>query len=99
MNLFKTIFGTCEKVNYKELISNGAIVLDVRTKGEFQGGHFKDSINIPLDQLKSNLNKIKNKETVIIACCASGMRSATAVHILQKEGYTNVHNAGRWNNI
>ncbi|MEI7596176.1 MAG: rhodanese-like domain-containing protein [Bacteroidota bacterium] len=99
INFIKSLFAAGEKVNYKELVNNGAIVLDVRTKGEFQSGHHKKAINIPLDQLAKNINKLKDKQKPIIACCASGARSATAVHILKREGYTNVHNAGRWHNV
>ena len=53
INTLKNIFGFGPKVDYKELIANGAIVLDVRSKGEFAGGHVAGSINIPVDQLKS----------------------------------------------
>ena len=46
-------------IDFSELIKQGAIVLDVRSKGEYQGGHIKGSINIPVDVLSSNLGKLK----------------------------------------
>jgi rhodanese-related sulfurtransferase len=87
------------EVNYTALIKNGAIILDVRTKGEFSSGHIKRSINIPLDQLGKSLDQLKNKENTIITCCASGMRSASAKGILKANGYQNVHNGGGWINL
>ena len=82
-------------VDFSELIKQGAIVLDVRSKGEYQGGHIKGSINIPVDVLSSNMGKLK-KDKTIITCCASGMRSASAKSILQSNGFANVHNGGGW---
>ena len=92
----KNLFGLGPKVNYKELLSKGAIILDVRSKGEFNGGHIKNAINIPVDQLSNNLNKLKDKSKPIITCCASGMRSASAKNILLSKGYTEVYNGGGW---
>ena len=85
--------------DYNELIKQGAIVLDVRSKGEFAGGHIKNSINIPVDQLSNISSKLKNKNKCIIGCCASGMRSGTAKRILESQGYTAVFNGGSWNEL
>ena len=93
------MFGLGNKVDYSELIKEGAIVLDVRTKGEYAGGHINGSINIPLDQLGGNLKQLKNKDQAIITCCASGMRSSSAKRLLEAQGYTNVHNGGSWRNL
>ena len=84
------------KTDYATLVKNGAIILDVRSKGEFAGGHIKGSINIPVDQLANNLSKLKDKNKTIITCCASGMRSGSAKTILLNNGYTHVHNGGGW---
>ena len=91
----KQLLGFGPKVNYKELMDNGAIIVDVRTKGEYQGGHIKGSVNIPLQNLESNLSKIKKDKTVI-TCCASGVRSASAKSILKAKGFKEVHNGGGW---
>lgn len=92
----KNILGIGPKVNVGELISKGALIIDVRTKGEYAGGHVKGSVNVPLDQLSGYLKKIKDKNHAIITCCASGMRSASAKSLLKGQGYTNVHNGGSW---
>jgi len=91
----KKLFGIAPKADFAELVKAGAIIIDVRTKGEYAGGHIRGSVNIPLDKLVSNLNKLK-KNKDIITCCASGSRSASAKGILTSHGFTNVHNGGSW---
>ena len=93
MNLFRLIFG--EKVNLQELITNGATILDVRTKLEYQSGHIRKSINIPVDNLINNIKKL-DKNKPIITCCASGARSASARRILKSNGFEQVYNGGAW---
>ncbi len=92
--MIKNLFST-EQVNLSELIANGATIVDVRSRGEFQGGHLKNSVNIPLDQLGSNVGKL-SKAKPIITCCASGMRSSSAVGILKSKGFNDVYNGGSW---
>lgn len=91
----KSLLGL-EKTDFAELKNNGAIILDVRSKSEFSGGHIKGAMNIPVSDLQNNLSKLKNKNKPIITCCASGMRSASAKSILQNAGYTEVYNGGGW---
>ena len=98
LDAIKSLFGM-DKTDYAELVKKGAVILDVRSKSEYDGGHIKDSINIPVDQLQKNLSKIKDKDKTIITCCASGMRSASAKSILQNNGYKNVHNGGGWSSL
>jgi len=96
VDLLKKIFGLGPKTDYSTLVREGAIILDVRTKGEYASGHINGSVNIPLDKLAANLNKLKVKDKAIITCCASGMRSASAKGILTSNGFNNVHNGGSW---
>ena len=91
----KKLLGIGPKVDLKELMLSGAQIIDVRTKGEYQGGHIIGSLNIPLQSLQTNISKIKKDKPVII-CCASGMRSATAKSILKSVGFTEVYNGGGW---
>ncbi len=95
----KNLLGMGPKTDYSELIKQGAIILDVRSKGEYSVGHIKNSINIPVDQLSNNLSKLKDKNKCIICCCASGMRSGTAKRILESNGYKAVFNGGGWNSL
>lgn len=95
----KKLLGLGESPNIETLVANGAMILDVRTKGEYQSGHVKGSVNIPLDQLSSSMGKLKDKERAIITCCASGMRSGSAKSFLRSQGYKTVHNGGSWRNL
>jgi phage shock protein E len=99
INKIKNMLGIGPKVDYADLVNNGAVILDVRSKGEFNGGHIKGAINISVDQLGNNLAKLKDKSKPIITCCASGMRSASAKSILKSNGYLNVHNGGGWHSL
>jgi phage shock protein E len=92
----REVLGISSHTDYKQLIAQGAIILDVRSKGEYQSGHIKGSINIPVDQLATELHRLRDKQAPILTCCASGMRSGTACSILKAHGYGNVHNAGSW---
>lgn len=99
LTAIKKLLGIGPATNYKQLLNEGGIILDVRTKGEFAGGHIKGSLNIPVDQLSSQLAKLKNKNQPIITCCASGMRSASAKGILVANGYSQVFNGGGWHSL
>ncbi len=95
INTLKQLFGIGPKVDFAELIKNGAQIIDVRTKGEYQGGHIRGSINIPVQNLQNHFSKI-NKDKPVITCCASGMRSGTAKSILKSNGFKEVYNGGGW---
>ena len=94
----KNLFGS-EKTDYAQLIKEGAVILDVRSNGEYAGGHIRGSINIPVNNLESNLHKLQDKNKPIITCCASGARSASAKSILKANGFTEVHNGGGWSSL
>ena len=96
LDFLKKLFAGSPKVDLAELVKEGAVILDVRTKGEYASGHIRGSVNITLDKLHANLNKLKGKSKPVITCCASGSRSATAKGVLTSNGFTNVHNGGSW---
>lgn len=98
IDLLKKLFGGGPKVDYAQLLKEGAVVLDVRSPGEFASGHVKGAINIPLDRLAKDAKKIKAKGA-ILTCCASGMRSASAASQLRSMGYQQVYNAGPWTRL
>ena len=99
LQMIRNMFGLGKQTDYSQLIKQGAIILDVRSRGEFASGHIKNSINIPVDQLVNNLSKLKDKNKCIICCCASGMRSGTARRILEANGYNAVFNGGGWQQL
>jgi rhodanese-related sulfurtransferase len=98
IQLLKKMFGIGTAVDLKALVENGAQIVDVRSVPEYQSGHIKNSLNIPLPDIAANLSKIK-KDKPIITCCASGMRSASAKTLLKSKGYSEVHNGGGWMNL
>jgi phage shock protein E len=96
LDLIKSIFGA--SVDIREVLDRGAIVIDVRNPGEFQQGHPDGAINIPLDQIERQVNKIKAYNKPVITCCVSGMRSGSAASIL-KSNDIEAYNGGAWQNV
>jgi rhodanese-related sulfurtransferase len=98
IELIKNLLGFGPKINMKELMASGALVIDVRTPAEYKDGHVKGAINLPLQTLGNNLNKLK-KDQVIITCCRSGSRSGMAKRMLKANGFEQVHNGGPWTSL
>jgi rhodanese-related sulfurtransferase len=73
-------------------------IVDVRTQGEFMGGHVADSINIPLQELSERFAEIKNLKMPLVLCCASGNRSGMAQQMLKNEGFE-CYNGGSWMDV
>ncbi len=88
-----------DNTDYKSMLDNGGIIIDVRSEAEFYSGHIENSLNIPLGNLSSKIDQFNDKDQPIITCCASGMRSAGAARILSAKGYTNVVNGGGWSSL
>lgn len=93
----KKMLGMQPPEDFAALVKAGAQIIDVRTREEFNSGHVKGSLNIPLQNLSAQLNKISKAKPVIV-CCASGMRSGSAKTVLQSKGYT-VYNGGGWTSL
>ena len=74
------------------------VIVDVRTSGEFNGGHIRNSINIPLDKISSSAEQLRDYDNIVVVC-AGGMRSAQAASILKGKGFTNVVNGGSWTSL
>lgn len=66
----------------------GALLVDVRSPGEFAGGHIPGALNVPLQELGSRAPELSKKGKPIVVYCASGMRSASATRVLQRAGAT-----------
>ena len=98
MSIFQTLFGGAKPIDLKNIINEGAFLVDVRTRGEFVEGHVKGSVNIPLDTIPNQLAKFKNKKNIIVFC-RSGGRSSQAKSILEQNGFTNVVNGGTWDHV
>ena len=89
--IFKSLFG--KPVDYRKLMAEGAVIVDVRTPSEYKSGHIPGALNIPLDSIKSKSGDLKSKNKVVITCCRSGARSAAAIAELEKRfGFDNLYN-------
>ncbi|MFY8186179.1 MAG: rhodanese-like domain-containing protein [Bacteroidia bacterium] len=97
LSILKKLFGTAS-VDLSQLIKEGAVIIDVRSKGEFSTGHAKGSINIPLEKIAADLEDLK-KYNQIIVCCRSGNRSGAAKRTLEAKGFKNITNGGSWQNV
>jgi len=96
MSLFKNLFG--KPTDFKSIYEKGALILDVRTPAEFNAGHIKGAVNIPVGELKSHIADLKKKGQPIITCCLSGGRSEVARVTLAMQGLE-VYNGGPWNGL
>ena len=96
LNFFNKLLGK-KSVDFRQIVQNGAQIVDVRTPAEYNNGHISNSENIPLQDLKNKMKKLDLKKPVI-TCCASGMRSASAKIILKDNGFE-VYDGGGWSSL
>ncbi len=97
MGFLSNLFGK-RGPSAKELLAQKAVVVDVRTKGEFQSGHGKNAKNIPLDEVSGRIQEIRKWGKPVVFCCASGMRSGRASSIGKNAGIV-CANGGSWSNV
>ena len=94
-----SIFGIKSKVEQvKEMLEEGAIIIDVRTPQEYNEGHIANSLNIPVQQIEARVSTIKKKGKPVILCCKSGGRAGTAKSVLQRNGIKCM-NGGSWGGL
>lgn len=93
-DFLKKLFGP--KADFKALVQNGAIIVDVRTPEEYRDGHIDGSLNIPVQVIQGKIADLKKKGKPIIAVCRSGARSGMAAGILKNAGIE-AYNGGPWN--
>ena len=98
MNSFNQVFGATAATDLKDIINEGAFLVDVRTPGEFAEGNVKGSVNIPLDRVLDELPQFKDKKNIIVFC-RSGGRSSQAKAILEQNRISNVINGGTWDYV
>lgn len=100
MGILSKLFGMggTNTTDIANAISNGALLIDVRTPGEFKSGSVKGAINIPVDSLTAKVGQIKANSAVVVFC-RSGNRSRMAKDILKQLGISNVLDGGTWENV
>ncbi|GAA4274592.1 rhodanese-like domain-containing protein [Aquimarina gracilis] len=82
----------------KKIINKGAIIIDVRTSKEYSNGHIKESINIPLGEIRERYTELDTSKTYI-TCCSHGLRSIRVKNLLKERGFQNVYNGGIWKEL
>jgi phage shock protein E len=81
----------------REWLGKGALVIDVRSEGEFKGRHLPGAANIPLDRLRDEVARLApNKDQPLLLHCLSGTRSGMGMAMLKKMGYRHVFNLGSY---
>ncbi|GGH20752.1 hypothetical protein GCM10007423_01340 [Dyadobacter endophyticus] len=97
MGILSSLFGS-KSLDYKTLVQQGALVVDVRSAQEFTAGHIPGSINIPLDQINAKAEMLLKKGKPVITCCRSGARSGMAESMLRSAG-VDAYNGGSWDSL
>jgi rhodanese-related sulfurtransferase len=78
-----------------EMIQKGAVIVDVRTENEYSTANIKESVHVPLNELKEKIETVvPDKEKTVLLHCRSGSRSFAAKRMLKRLGYTNAYNIG-----
>ncbi len=83
----------------KEALRQGATIIDVRTAHEFDQGKIRGSINIPIDRININLERMRHMRKPIIACSNSDSETERAIAILKANGIKDVYNGGSWTRV
>lgn len=92
-NLQRNVYTLVYHHQIDEIVKNGGVLIDVRSDFEFQNGHIEGAINIDLDYLRENLDKITvPKDSPLYINCQVGLRAYLAICILKDHGYTNLYN-------
>jgi len=97
--MYRQFAGKVAPERARELVAQGARLVDVRSPGEFAGGHLPGAVNIPVGEIGSRHGEIGERSKPVVVYCASGMRSASAASTLKGLGFLEVHDLGsiaRW---
>lgn len=69
-----------------------AVVIDLRSDGEFRNGHIVNAVHVPFDQIEGRLQRLgKYRQRPVIAACGNGQRSASVIKRLRSDGFERVH--------
>jgi phage shock protein E len=81
-------------------LRRGAVIIDVRPPYAFdQHGRIPGSINIPVDRILINIERVKDLKKPIVLCCAFGTDCDKAAGILKEKGIKEVYNGGKWQSL
>jgi rhodanese-related sulfurtransferase len=83
----------------KEALRRGATVIDVRTAHQFDQGRIRGSINIPIDRIAINLERIRHLQKPVIICSDSDSENEKAISFLKANGIKEIYNGGSWTRV
>ena len=83
----------------RQALQAGAVIIDLRTAYEFDQGHVPRALNIPIDRLKINIDRIQSLKKPVILCCSAGSHCREAAEILRAAGINRVYNGGDWQSL
>ena len=79
----------------REMMTAGAVIIDVRSEEEYSSANLRSSLNIPLPEIKSSITtSVPDKEKIVLLHCRTGSRSLIGKRTLKQMGYSNVYNLG-----
>lgn len=90
-NLMNDDFRQVHFRQVRELVENGAFIIDVREKDEYELSHLNTSVNIPMSEIRERINEIP-KDRPVYLHCRSGQRSYNVCLLLKHLGFTNIYN-------
>ena len=98
------LLGACQQskeatTNYKELLAQGALLVDVRSDREFRAGSLPGAIHVPHDQAEARLSAFGSKDHPVVLFCARGGRAGRVKSLLESRGWSRVYNAGGINDL
>lgn len=94
MGFLDFLFGA-KKRQIQYFLENGAVILDVRTKKEWDNGHIEGAKHVPLNELQNHIEELKAMNKPFVVCCESGVRSAKAAKFLNLKRIE-ATNGGGW---
>ena|SRR6185369_10371498 len=83
----------------KKALRKGAVIVDLRTAHEFDKGKIPGSINIPVDRVGINSERISNLKKPIIFCTSPGISSHAAIKMMKEKGLKEVYDGGNWERL
>jgi phage shock protein E len=96
--VIRPMFGRISPQQARKLVDEGATLVDVRTRAEFDTGHVQGAVNIPLSEIGRAAERLAQVGKPLVLYCHSGMRSSSAARALRKMGVV-AHDLGamsRW---
>lgn len=86
-------------IEARRALAAGAVLLDVRTRGEFHEGHLPHAVNIPLQELPVRIDEVRRRGRAVVVYCRSGNRSSEAAQMLASTDLSRVIDLGAITNF